>query len=90
MSALNTPPLPSFIFSPSRPNIGQTATFDAGATTDDESIPDNGFDWDFDGNGTTDAEGRSGGARVPERRRPDGEPARDRRRRRRRHHHAQP
>ena len=49
---------PSFIFSPSRPNIGQTATFDAGATTDDEAIPDNGFDWDFDGNGSTDAEGR--------------------------------
>ena len=58
VSALNTPPNPSFIFAPSRPNIGQAATFDAGATTDDESIPDAGFDWDFDGNGSTDAEGR--------------------------------
>jgi large repetitive protein len=61
VSALNTPPLPSFIFSPARPNIGQTATFDAGGTTDDESIPDAGFDWDFDGNGSTDAEGRAVG-----------------------------
>ncbi len=65
VSALNTPPVPSFIFSPARPNIGQTATFDAGGTTDDESIPDSGFDWDFDGNGTTDAEGREVGHAFP-------------------------
>ena len=61
VSALNTPPNPSFLFSPARPNIGQTATFDAGATTDDEAIQDSGFDWDFDGNGSTDAEGREVG-----------------------------
>jgi PKD repeat protein len=61
VSALNTPPLPSFVFAPARPNIGQTATFDAGGTTDDEAIPETGFDWDFDGNGSTDAEGREVG-----------------------------
>ena len=61
VSALNSPPIPTFVFAPARPNIGQTATFDGGGTTDDEAIPDSGFDWDFDGNGSFEAEGREVG-----------------------------
>jgi PKD repeat protein len=61
VSALNSPPIPSFVFAPARPNVGQTATFDGGGTTDDEAIPDSGFDWDFDGNGSFEAEGRAVG-----------------------------
>ena len=58
VSALNTPPVPSFTFAPARPNVAQSVAFDASATTDDATIANGGFAWDFDGDGSTDATGR--------------------------------
>jgi PKD repeat protein len=46
----NEPPEASFAVSPSAPEAGETATFDASASSDDGSIVSYG--WDFDGDGT--------------------------------------
>ena len=50
-------PVPSFTFAPARPNVAQSVAFDVSATTDDATIANGGFAWDFDGDGSADATG---------------------------------
>ena len=53
----NTRPSPAFTFSPSNPQVGQQVSFDASGSFDaDGTITQ--YNWDFDGNGTTDAQGQ--------------------------------
>ncbi|HEU0024210.1 MAG TPA: PKD domain-containing protein [Thermoleophilaceae bacterium] len=58
IAAPNSPPQPSFILGPTRANVGQPVGFDAAATTDDEPLAESAFQWDFDGDGDFDAQGR--------------------------------
>ena len=51
----NAPPTASFTASPSAPEAGETVSFDASGSSDDGSIAS--YEWDFDGDGTTDASG---------------------------------
>ncbi|MCD2201012.1 PKD domain-containing protein [Halobacterium sp. KA-4] len=52
----NSPPSASFTVTPSSPTVGQQMTFDASQSDDsDGSIAS--YNWDFDGDGTTDASG---------------------------------
>ena len=53
---VNEPPVPAFRVVPSRPLVGEPATFDATASTDDGRIV--AYEWDFDGDGRADATGR--------------------------------
>ncbi|MFD1686725.1 malectin domain-containing carbohydrate-binding protein [Halobellus litoreus] len=54
----NQPPSASFTASPSDPTTGESVTFDAfGSSDSDGSIQS--YEWDFDGDGTTDAMGES-------------------------------
>ena len=41
------------------PNVGQSVCFDAGATTDDETLANSAFEWDFDNNGTYEQVGQA-------------------------------
>ena len=34
------------------PNVGQSVRFDAGTTTDDETLANSAYEWDFDNNGS--------------------------------------
>ncbi|MBS3736684.1 MAG: PKD domain-containing protein [Candidatus Bipolaricaulota bacterium] len=55
----NQPPTARFSYSPSNPSSGERVRFDGSASSD----PDGRivrWEWDFDGNGTTDASGRQG------------------------------
>ena len=55
---VNAPPTASFDFSaPPPPRSAQTVAFDAGASSDDLSLPNCAYGWDFDNNGSTDATG---------------------------------
>jgi large repetitive protein len=61
---VNAPPTPAFTFAganpvtPTVPDVGETVNFSATATTDDQSVPASGFDWEFDGdNDFNDAQG---------------------------------
>ena len=59
---VNSRPTARFSFAPDTPNVGSRVTLDAGASTDNLSIPNAGFDWDLDGDGQyTDAEGKTAG-----------------------------
>ena len=52
--ALNSPPQAAFGFSPNRPNVNQTVSFDGTSSTDDQQIPSTGYDWDLDNDGQYD------------------------------------
>ena len=52
--ALNSPPQAAFGFSPNRPNVNQTVSFDGSSSTDDQPIPSTGYDWDLDNDGQYD------------------------------------
>ncbi len=52
--ALNTPPQAAFNFSPTRPNVNQSVSFDGSGSSDDQPIPSTGYDWDLDGDGQYD------------------------------------
>jgi large repetitive protein len=61
---VNAPPAPAFVFAgansvtPAVPDTGETVNFNASTTTDDQPIPNTGYDWEFDGdNDFNDAEG---------------------------------
>ncbi|OYR41126.1 hypothetical protein DJ82_06360 [Halorubrum sp. Ib24] len=51
----NDPPAASFTASPDAPEAGQQVSFDASGSGDDGSIAS--YEWDFDGDGATDASG---------------------------------
>ncbi|WP_251343663.1 PKD domain-containing protein [Haloplanus halophilus] len=52
----NTPPTASYTYAPSAPEVDEQITFDAAGSSDlDGSIAS--YEWDFDGDGTTDATG---------------------------------
>ena len=67
-----------FTFAPTVPNVGQTVRFDAGTTTDDETLANSSFEWDFDDNGSYEADGRVMPTASPAGRQQGREPARDR------------
>jgi PKD repeat protein len=55
---VNARPDPSFAFSPTRPEIDETVSFDASGSSDsDGSVVE--YRWDFDDDGTADATGRT-------------------------------
>ena len=51
----DAPPTAAFDVSPSSPTAGETATFDASASSDDDRI--DSFEWDFDGDGRSEQSG---------------------------------
>ena len=53
----NEDPTASFTYSPDSPEAGQQVSFDASGSSDDSSIAN--YEWDLDGDGTTDATGAS-------------------------------
>jgi outer membrane protein assembly factor BamB len=55
---VNTPPEPGFRISPSPAIIEEPTTFDASETTDSTGSIES-YEWDFDGDGTTDKTGRA-------------------------------
>jgi len=58
VSNLNQGPVAAYRFSPSEPTTADTVTFD-GARSDDPDGSISSYEWDFDGDGTTDATGKS-------------------------------
>jgi dipeptidyl aminopeptidase/acylaminoacyl peptidase len=56
LSIGDAPPVASFTVTPPAADVGETVTFDASASTDDRGIVE--YSWDFDGDGTFDAEGQ--------------------------------
>jgi PKD repeat protein len=63
---VNAAPVAAFSRNVSVPNVGQSVTFDAGATTDDQEVPGtpggatlpgSAYDWDFDNNGSYETSG---------------------------------
>ena len=48
---VNAPPTAAFSFSPSVPLVGNPVSFDASASTDDKTIPNSGYQWDFNNDG---------------------------------------
>jgi PKD repeat protein len=50
---VNGPPSAGFTYTPLTPLIGEQITFDATATSDGGTIPNSGYQWDFDYVGTT-------------------------------------
>lgn len=58
ITVLNAPPIAAFTFSPAAPRLGEMVTFSAAGSSD----PDGrivSYEWDFDGDGVTDATGSS-------------------------------
>ncbi len=55
---INAAPQAGFTFAPTVPNVGDSVLFDAGTTTDDETLANSAFEWDFDNNGSYEAVGK--------------------------------
>ncbi len=53
----NPPPVARFTASDPRPEIGQSVTFDASTTTDDEALAADDYAWNFDADPAVDARG---------------------------------
>jgi len=53
----NTRPSPAFTFTPANPQVGEQVSFDASGSFDPDGTITQ-YSWDFDGNGTTDAQGQ--------------------------------
>lgn len=54
----NSPPTAAFDFEPADPTVGETISFDAGASSDTDGTISS-YEWDFNGDGTVDATGRT-------------------------------
>ena len=75
---VNAAPVGRFTRNITYPNVGQSVRFDAGTTTDDETLANSAYEWDFDNNGSLRA-GRPGcPAHFRDARRQDRASARDR------------
>jgi PKD repeat protein len=61
-AGINTPPMASFVFAPTTPQVGTTVSFDASGSTDDGFVAR--YEWDFDGDGTFDVTGTPNDARI--------------------------
>jgi PKD repeat protein len=49
---VNAAPVGRFTRNITYPNVGQSVRFDAGTTTDDETLTNSAYEWDFDNNGS--------------------------------------
>ena len=58
ITVLNAPPNAAFTFAPLSPKVGQLVTFSAGGSGDPDGTVDM-YEWDFNGDGLTDATGSS-------------------------------
>jgi PKD repeat protein len=56
---VNAAPVGRFTRSITVPNVGQSVSFNAGTTTDDETLANSAFEWDFDNNGTWEQAGQA-------------------------------
>ncbi|MBN1528147.1 MAG: PKD domain-containing protein [Thermoleophilaceae bacterium] len=54
VAALNAGPTAAFSFGPSRPNVGQTVSFDGSESDDDGPLLPTSYAWDLDGDGAFD------------------------------------
>lgn len=54
----NSPPTAGFEFAPTDPTVGETISFDAGASSDTDGVVSS-YEWDFTGDGTVDATGET-------------------------------
>jgi PKD repeat protein len=56
---VNAEPTASFTFAPTVPNVNQVVQFDARGSTDDVALPNAGYAWDFNADGSFDAVGQT-------------------------------
>lgn len=61
-AGINRPPVASFVFAPTSPQVGTTVSFDASASSDDGRVVR--YEWDFNGDGTFDVTGTPNDARM--------------------------